>query len=80
MADYLKNSKSKKEKVRASVAEDKNAPLDILYELAKDPSALVRQMVASNPVVTSELLKILSNDEDEDVVMYVANSPSLNPK
>ena len=78
MADYIKNSKSKKEKVRVSVAEDENAPLDILHELAKDSSVLVRQMVASNPVVTSELLKILSNDEDEDVVMYVANSPSLN--
>jgi hypothetical protein len=78
MLDYLKNSKSKKEDVRVSVAEDENSPLDILNELVNDPSAAVRQALALNPSSSADILEILSNDKEEDVVIYLAGSQVLS--
>ena len=80
MVDYLKNSKSKKEDVRVSVAEDENSPLDILNELVNDPSTAVRQALALNPSSTAGILEILSNDKEEDVVIYLAGSRVLPPE
>jgi hypothetical protein len=80
MLNYLKNSKSKKEDIRVSVAEDENCPVDILNELVNDASIAVRQALALNSSSTPEILQILSNDKEEDVVIYLAGSRVLPPE
>lgn len=75
--DYQKNSKSKNEQLRVSVAENENAPVEILFELASDPSVSVRQALALNPSSSYEILEKLSNDKEQDVLIYLAGSNFL---
>ena len=45
-----------------------------------DPSITVRQALALNPSLTADILERLSNDKEEDVVIYLAGSRVLPPE
>lgn len=71
--------KDRDAKVRATVAENPNLPLDYLLELAKDSGVNVKRALVSSgyrentPV---EILEILKEDESEDIRVLVAGNRS----
>jgi len=52
---------------RALAAGRKELPIEIMKELVNDPSKEVREELLYNENVTNEILKILSQDEDDDI-------------
>ena len=52
---------------RALAAGRKELPIETMKELVNDPSKEVREELLYNENVTNEILKILSQDEDDDI-------------
>jgi hypothetical protein len=63
---------------RIAVARDQATAPTVLYELASDPSALVRAAVAARPDAPAEALRPLTRDFDRTVREAVARNPSLS--
>ncbi|GAA2563488.1 hypothetical protein GCM10010435_39460 [Winogradskya consettensis] len=63
---------------RVSLAQDRKTAPAVLYELASDPSALVRAAVAARPDAPAEALRPLARDRDRNVREKVARNPSAS--
>jgi len=64
---------------RLAVAQDRTTTPAALYELAADPSALVRAAVAARPDAPAEALRPLARDYDRTVREAVARNPAASP-
>ena len=60
-------SKEDDEEDRALASEHPELPVEIMSQLVNDPSREVREGLLYNDNVTSQILKILSQDEDDDI-------------
>ena len=65
------------EKIRQSVASNRNCPPETLLSLAADPADAVRGEVAHNPTVPLGLLRNLAADRSETVRAWSVLNPSL---
>lgn len=63
---------------RVSLARDRKTAAAELYELASDPSALVRAAVAARPDAPAEALRPLARDRDRTVRETVARNPATS--
>lgn len=63
---------------RVALAQDRTTAPAALYELASDPSALVRTAVAARPDAPAEALRPLARDRDRTVREAVAKNPSTS--
>ncbi|KUL33756.1 hypothetical protein ADL15_17330 [Actinoplanes awajinensis subsp. mycoplanecinus] len=61
---------------RVSLAKDQKTAPTTLFELASDPSALVRAAVAARPDAPAEALRPLARDRDRNVREVVAKNPA----
>jgi len=71
-------------RVRQEVAENKRAQPEILYFLAQDPTAKVREAIANNSATPRQADLLLTKDDDEDVrsqlaIKIAALAPGLGP-
>ena len=64
--------------VRLSVAQNPDAPKDVLKSLSEDGQFNVRFAVAQNPNTPSETLDFLSDDPDEPMRMAVLENPNVS--
>ena len=64
---------------RIAAAQDRTTAPPQLYELASDPSALVRAAVAARPDAPAEALRPLARDRDSTVREAVARNPATSP-
>jgi len=65
--------------VRAQVAANPAAPVDVIARLAVEPDAWVRKHAASNPSLPSPALRALSSDDDDQVRRAAAGNPNAAP-
>jgi hypothetical protein len=61
-----------------ALAQDPATPPATLYELSRDPSAVVRRAVAARPDAPAEALRPLTKDRDRHVREAVARNPSTS--
>lgn len=64
------------ENVVAAALSNLNCPVEVRESFANSPKVLFRCMVAGASNTSSEILRVLGGDEDEDVLGYVGANPS----
>ena len=65
--------------IREKVAENRSTPPETLRTLASDEGGMVR-LVANNPSAPRDLLRDLSEHEEDDLRFYVSRNPSTPPE
>jgi hypothetical protein len=65
--------------VRAQVAANPSAPVDVISQLAAEPDGWVRKHAAGNPSLPSPWLRALSDDGDNQVRRAAAGNPNAAP-
>lgn len=81
LADIVNNSGSHDAMVLCHVADNPNAPKDLLVRLATNGVGAVREAVAGNPNTPAEMLSRMSHNTTDTVLMHrLARNPSTPPE
>ena len=63
---------------QAALCGNQNTPVDILERFVRSSFDIIREALATNPVITPELIDILSMDDSDDARAAIAGNPSTS--
>lgn len=73
-------AQSKRVKIRAAVAQNRNCQPHVMVDLASDPEVSVRKQLACNPKLVQDAYYVLLNDPNEEIVRALTEAHPEPPQ